>query len=175
MGSGIEQGLNGWQDPRTGLWFASQELAQKMGYNQPITYNQNPISPSYGQIDNSQKGSQFWMDSGYRGAEPDLATKAAFSDVGYARDWLKAYILNNIDPATASQPIKEIVGTYPTPSSVAIANVAAQVSGAGSLTTPTASNVNTGTTQQGSSFAQYLPYVAAAAVIAGLLLIGGRK
>jgi len=37
------------------------------------------------------QGSQFWMDSGYSGAEPTLAVKAKLSTADYARDWLGEY------------------------------------------------------------------------------------
>ena len=62
-------------DIRTGLKFENRKIALRLGYCKPITYNKNPISPSYGKIDNHQRGIQFWMDSDYTGTEPDKQVK----------------------------------------------------------------------------------------------------
>ena len=43
-------------------------------------------------VPSQQIGSQFWMNSGYSGPEPDLATKAKFSDAQVANAWANTYL-----------------------------------------------------------------------------------
>jgi hypothetical protein len=53
-----------------------------------------------------QIGSQFWMNSGYTGPEPDLATKQAFSTAEYANTWIGDYSKKLVD---AGVPVSDSV------------------------------------------------------------------
>jgi hypothetical protein len=106
-------GMSTWTDPRTGLVFASQAIAQALGYDKPITYNLNSNSPSFGAVDNGQVGSQFWMDSKYTGEEPTAQVKQMLSTADYARDWLGTYAANLKSPVGLS-PNAQAIQKYPT-------------------------------------------------------------
>lgn len=43
-------------------------------------------------VASEQIGSQWWMNTGYAGPEPDLATKAKFSDATVANAWANTYL-----------------------------------------------------------------------------------
>jgi len=62
-----------------------------------------------------QTGSQFWMNTGYKGPEPPLAVKGLFSSADYARDWIAQYSRNIVDPAP-SPAVQNIAQNYPEPS-----------------------------------------------------------
>jgi len=117
-------------DERTGQVFASASIGESLGYGggnptnptvpSAIVIPKSPSSP--GDIDsrardangnlttNQTQSSQFWMDAGYVGAEPDLATKAKFSDAQYAytnaqkiaQNAINNYGINNVSPAMQS-------------------------------------------------------------------------
>jgi hypothetical protein len=117
-------------DERTGMVFASTGIGESLGYgggnfvpDRPTVNLPIPKSGSSpGGIDsrardlngnlktNQTKDSQFWMDAGYVGAEPDLATKAVFSDAQYAytnaqkiaQNAINNYGRNNVSPAVQS-------------------------------------------------------------------------
>ena len=96
-----------YTDERTGLVFQTISIGESLGYGQapgPVAVPQPAIyippsaaTPTGGWdtrsrdaagklITNQQNSSQYWMDAGYSGPEPDYATKALYSDAQYAYD-----------------------------------------------------------------------------------------
>jgi len=114
-------------DERTGQVFASAVIGESLGYgggnfvpDRPTVNLPIPKSTSSpGGIDsrardangnltaNQTNSSQFWMDAGFVGQEPDLAKKAEFSDAQYAfsnaqkiaQNAINNYGKNNVSPA----------------------------------------------------------------------------
>jgi hypothetical protein len=100
MGSGIEQGLNGYQDPRTGLWFASEAVAIALGYGKPVN-TANTIVQVGSQGSYTQDGRLVGVaelvapdanNSGYVGAAAANLLNTPSSSADYARDWAGSYI-----------------------------------------------------------------------------------
>lgn len=59
------------------------------------------------------------MDAGFAGDEPDLATKAVFSEAGYARDWIGEYAqLLAASGVDVSASVGKMADTYPEASPV---------------------------------------------------------
>jgi hypothetical protein len=117
-------------DERTGQVFASAGIGESLGYGGGNSIPDRPTvnlpipksASSPGGIDsrardlngnlttNQTQSSQFWMDAGFVGQEPDLATKAKFSDAQYAftnaqkiaQNAINNYGINNVSPAVQS-------------------------------------------------------------------------
>lgn len=106
-------------DPRTGLVFASQSIAESLGYNRPVEYVKSKVTGEM-VVDNGQMGSQWWMNTNYNGPEPSLEVKLATTGGGsadYARDWIGSYAgalaAAGVDLSGA---VRSIATDYPAPS-----------------------------------------------------------
>lgn len=100
MGYGIEQGLNGWQDPRTGMWFASEAVAISLGYGKPID-TANTIVQVGSQGNYTQDGRLVGVadlvapdanNAGYVGAAAANLLNTPSSSADFARDWASSYV-----------------------------------------------------------------------------------
>jgi hypothetical protein len=123
MGYGIEQGLNGWQDPRTGLWFANESIAISLGYGKPVdvanTIVQVGSQGSFTQdgrlVTTAELVAPGANNSGYVGlAAANLLNTNPSSDANYARDWMSSYqnFLSNTGTELAKEPAKQLA-EYP--------------------------------------------------------------
>lgn len=105
--------------PRTGRSWANEAMAIAMdgplespgpGLVQTGLYAGNTTKT----VEQLQRGSQYWMDSGYTGPEPSLEEKAKYSTAEYARDWAAAYARTVAASGAAISPaIQKIVVEYP--------------------------------------------------------------
>jgi hypothetical protein len=123
MGYGIEQGLNGWQDPRTGMWFANEAIAISLGYGKPVDMA-NTIVQVGSQGSFTQDGRLVTTadlvapganNAGYVGlAAGNLLNTNPNSDASYARDWMSSYqdFLSNTGTVLAKEPAKQLA-SYP--------------------------------------------------------------
>ncbi len=121
-------------DERTGNTFISASVGESLGYgggtaapeaaksfNIPIPVSASSpggtdtrLRDKAGNLITNQTGSQYWMDEGYTGPEPNLERKTAFSSADYARDWIqdlasgyKEQYGNLVSPRT------EVIAGYP--------------------------------------------------------------
>lgn len=79
-------------------------------------------------------GSQIWMNSGYTGPEPDLATKAKLSDAQYASDWISTYTQGLVNAGVPVQPAITAIANNPVQqSSIDVWNAIPQISPASAL------------------------------------------
>lgn len=100
MGSGIDQGLNGYQDARTGLWFTTEAVAVSLGYGKPVS-TANTIVQVGSQGSYTQDGRLVGVadlvapdanNSGYVGAAAANLLNTPSSSADFARDWASSYI-----------------------------------------------------------------------------------